>query len=99
MAAAAASRGAVADATEAAEVCMAFASQRQQDIATFLQEEGGPLPIAELEKHGINASDVKKLMDSGMYTVEAVGSASSHGVTLALPSFVTGCLCHKEEST
>ena len=44
------------------------------------------MPIAELEKHGINASDVKKLMDAGMYTVEAVGSVSCRGVTVALPS-------------
>ena len=36
------------------------------------QDDGGPLPIVELEKHGINASDVKKLQEVGMYTVEAV---------------------------
>lgn len=35
-------------------------------------EDGGPLPITELEKQGINASDVKKLQDAGLFTVESV---------------------------
>ena len=36
------------------------------------QEDFGPLPVSELEKHGINASDVKKLREAGLHTVEAV---------------------------
>jgi hypothetical protein len=32
----------------------------------------GPLPISKLEAQGINASDIKKLQDSGLHTVESV---------------------------
>lgn len=32
----------------------------------------GPIPVHELENHGINASDVKKLAEGGFHTVEAV---------------------------
>ena len=64
-----------------------------------MQEESGPLLIAELEKHGINASDVKKLMDAGMYTVEAVGSVLLISVTPALPVVYAGCVCNEKEST
>jgi DNA repair protein RAD51 len=35
-------------------------------------ELDGPMPIKELESHGISANDVKKLMDSGLNTIEAV---------------------------
>lgn len=35
------------------------------------------MPATELEKHGINASDVKKLQDAGMYTAEAVRHVES----------------------
>lgn len=30
------------------------------------------MPIGELEKHGVNATDVKKLQDAGLHTVESV---------------------------
>lgn len=42
------------------------------------EEEGdfGPLLINKLESQGINASDVKKLMDAGMHTVESVAYAT-----------------------
>lgn len=36
------------------------------------EEEAGPLPIQRLESQGINAADVKKLMEAGFHTVEAV---------------------------
>ena len=36
------------------------------------EEECGPLPITALEAHGITATDTKKLMDAGFYTVESV---------------------------
>lgn len=42
------------------------------------QQEGlgdeceGPLPVAKLEECGISAADVRKLMDSGFHTVEAI---------------------------
>lgn len=35
--------------------------------------QAGPTPIQALEQHGINASDVKKLNDAGLYTAESVG--------------------------
>ena len=38
----------------------------------LLQEDFGPLPVTELEKHGINAADVKKLQAAGLHTVESV---------------------------
>jgi hypothetical protein len=37
-----------------------------------LQAETGPTPIARLQDQGINASDIKKLQDAGLHTVEAV---------------------------
>ena len=33
----------------------------------------GPMPINKLEEAGINSADIKKLMDAGFNTVEAVG--------------------------
>lgn len=42
-----------------------------------LQEDFGPLPVTELEKHGINAADVKKLQAAGLHTVESVRSYES----------------------
>ena len=38
-------------------------------------QEAGPLPIQRLESHGVNASDVKKLMEAGFHTVESVSPA------------------------
>jgi DNA repair protein RAD51 len=35
-------------------------------------EDDGPTAIDELAKHGIAASDIKKLIDAGMRTVESV---------------------------
>jgi DNA repair protein RAD51 len=36
------------------------------------EEDEGPVPIDELAKKGIPAADVKKLVDAGFRTVEAV---------------------------
>merc|ERR1711962_408934 len=36
------------------------------------EEQFGPLLVATLEQHGIAATDVKKLMAAGFYTVESV---------------------------
>lgn len=35
-------------------------------------QDSGPLPVQALEQHGIAAGDVKKLVDAGLNTVEAV---------------------------
>ena len=40
-------------------------------------QEGGPLPISQLETAGINAATVKKLQEAGFYTVESVGAVLS----------------------
>ena len=36
------------------------------------EEQFGPLLVATLEQHGIAATDVKKLVGAGFYTVESV---------------------------
>ena len=36
------------------------------------EEQFGPLLVATLEQHGIAATDVKKLVAAGFYTVESV---------------------------
>ncbi|KAI9339368.1 Rad51 protein [Obelidium mucronatum] len=43
--------------------------EQQQDEAV---EQGGVMKVQLLEQYGIHASDVKKLCDAGLYTVEAV---------------------------
>ena len=44
------------------------------DEENFEEMEGGagPTPIQKLEEHGILASDVKKFIEAGYYTVESV---------------------------
>jgi len=37
-----------------------------------MDEFTGPTNIQELEKHGISSSDIKKLQDAGLHTVESV---------------------------
>ncbi len=37
-----------------------------------MEEMGGPLPVQKLEEHGIGATDVRKLMEAGYYTVESI---------------------------
>eukprot|EP00668_Euglena_longa_P046247 GGOE01061931.1.p1 GENE.GGOE01061931.1~~GGOE01061931.1.p1 ORF type:complete len:344 (+),score=113.51 GGOE01061931.1:39-1070(+) len=51
------------------------APQVQVQAKDTEQETSGPLPISQLEQCGISATDVKKLMDAGFYTVEAVTMA------------------------
>ncbi len=50
---------------EAAEESTANTAAAEED--TF-----GPLPISSLERHGLSAGDVKKLMEAGYNTVESV---------------------------
>ncbi|CAG9764989.1 unnamed protein product [Ceutorhynchus assimilis] len=40
-----------------------------------VQDDGGPLPVARLEGNGINAGDIKKLVEAGYHTVESVAYA------------------------
>jgi DNA repair protein RAD51 len=42
------------------------------DLEGNLNTSMGPLPIATLEQHGIAAADVRKLVESGYFTVESV---------------------------
>lgn len=37
-----------------------------------MEEEEGPTPINKLEELGISGSDIKKLIDGGLNTVESV---------------------------
>jgi len=41
-------------------------------------EEGmaaaGPLPLQTLEEHGVAASDIKKLLEAGIHTVEGLAT-------------------------
>lgn len=39
---------------------------------TCVVQEGGPILIARLQDHGINAADIKKLQEAGLWTVESV---------------------------
>lgn len=41
--------------------------KQQEEVA-----ESGPMPVSRLESHGISASDVKKLVEAGFHTVEAI---------------------------
>lgn len=38
--------------------------------------ESGPTPLTRLEAFGVGAADIKKLQDSGLYTVESVAYAT-----------------------
>jgi len=39
-----------------------------------LPQESGPTLVTALQEQGINASDIKKLQDAGLHTVEAVST-------------------------
>eukprot|EP01012_Entosiphon_sulcatum_P025038 TRINITY_DN302_c0_g1_i1.p1 TRINITY_DN302_c0_g1~~TRINITY_DN302_c0_g1_i1.p1 ORF type:complete len:354 (+),score=74.67 TRINITY_DN302_c0_g1_i1:41-1063(+) len=56
---------------------MSKQQQHQQQVAVAQEEEvaSGPILIKQLESHGIPAQDIRKLMDAGFYTVEAVAYA------------------------
>ena len=45
--------------------------QEEESIAEDM-DGGGPMLVQKLEEHGISATDVKKLVEEGYYTVEAV---------------------------
>ncbi len=59
------SKEAVSEAPKAKEVVATAAADDDE-------EQFGPLPVASLEQHGINAGDVKKLAEAGYNTVESV---------------------------
>ena len=40
------------------------------------EEFEGPTPITELEKQGINLTDIKKLQEAGYHTIESVAFAT-----------------------
>jgi DNA repair protein RAD51 len=61
----------------------ARAQQQEEDVEEKAvdevgveEEEAGPMMVSRLEACGINASDVKKLMDAGYHTVESVAYAT-----------------------
>jgi len=45
--------------------------QRQQEDEEEV-EDGGPILVSKLEQHGISANDIKKLTESGFFTVESL---------------------------
>lgn len=45
--------------------------QRQQEEEEEV-EDGGPILVSKLEQHGISANDIKKLTESGFFTVESL---------------------------
>jgi hypothetical protein len=50
------------------------ASRVRSERANFsvLLQDNGPTHVGKLQEHGINASDIKKLQEAGLHTVEAV---------------------------
>merc|ERR1712195_174389 len=50
----------------------AVEEEEDSQMQEAAEEDEGPVPIAELAKEGIPAADVKKLVDAGFRTVEAV---------------------------
>lgn len=45
------------------------------------EEEAGPVPIQRLEGQGINATDIKKLREAGLHTVESVAYSTIKSLT------------------
>ncbi|GMH41412.1 hypothetical protein BSKO_09322 [Bryopsis sp. KO-2023] len=50
--------------------------QNQNQTQEEETEQGGPMPILHLQNFGVNAADIKKLMDGGVYTVDALAYAT-----------------------
>ncbi|TPX47113.1 hypothetical protein SeMB42_g02181 [Synchytrium endobioticum] len=50
----------------------AASASREEHDETAQEEVHGPLPIGKLEQFGVSATDVKKLVEAGFHTVEAV---------------------------
>ena len=50
----------------------ATAQEADLDQVEEHEERAGPIPVARLEEFGINATDIKKLLEAGYHTVEAV---------------------------
>jgi DNA repair protein RAD51 len=51
---------------------MSKSAVRDEEEVEEEEIESGPQPIQKLENHGISAADVKKLLEGGFHTVEAV---------------------------
>lgn len=64
---------------------MAQQRRQQEEIQeeNLLEEDcyGAPLLVNKLEEHGISASDIKKLEDAGLFTVEAVAYSPKRHLT------------------
>jgi len=61
-------KAAVEEEEEAAPVVEAATLEEAVDA----EEAAGPMPISKLEGNGVTSADVKKLMESGFYTVESI---------------------------
>lgn len=58
---------------------MQHATRQEEDDD---MELGGPMLVSKLEEAGINASDIKKLVDAGFQTVEAVSFTAKKSLIL-----------------
>lgn len=60
-------------------------AQRQQDTVTDVFEGGKRMShctsVEELSNHGINANDIEKLKDAGIWSIESLGAASKKSLT------------------
>ncbi|CAB3985886.1 DNA repair RAD51 homolog 1 [Paramuricea clavata] len=62
---------------------MAQQRRQQQQEEEDVEEDGygAPLVVKKLEQYGISASDIKKLEDAGLHTIEAVAYSSKRHLT------------------
>lgn len=35
-------------------------------------DKSGPIPVGALEEHGISSGDIKKLIEAGLHSIEAI---------------------------
>jgi len=56
---------------------------REEEVAGAgeLEEAAGPMPVDRLQAQGINAGDIKKLIEGGIHTVEALAHSSKKELT------------------
>lgn len=62
----------------AMEAMQAEDAMHGQDQA---EDMGGPAPLTVLQAHGVPAADIKKLMDGGIHTLEALAHAAKRELT------------------
>jgi len=43
-----------------------------ENARTEIVDESGPMPVCMLEQHGISSGDVKKLVEAGLHSIEAI---------------------------